>query len=130
MDATENSKMVELELLAFAKKQGTDLSIYCVEGFGFQNDLRFICLWRRDERPGSGSPDEPYGLLRYSMQGDIKDLPIEFIGSVKAFQGAWCEAGSFESIEQAYYLVKAWIIDRAEVDQLPARRRKRYGIGG
>jgi hypothetical protein len=38
------------------------------------------------------------------------------------------EAGSFASIEQAFELVKAWLIDKSEVDELPHRHVREYGI--
>jgi hypothetical protein len=35
---------------------------------------------------------------------------------------------TFESITQAFELVKAWLLDGKEVDDLPQRRVRRYGF--
>jgi hypothetical protein len=40
----------------------------------------------------------------------------------------WSEAGTFENLEQAFELVKAWLVDWKEVDDLPSRSARRYGI--
>jgi hypothetical protein len=62
------------------------------------------------------------------MQGPIAELPSRLRSSAGAFQGMWTEAGTFESMEQAYELVKAWLLDEKEVDDLPTRSVGRYGI--
>ena len=62
------------------------------------------------------------------MQGAISVLPSSLKGSAGAFRGAWSEAGTFEDMEQAFELVKAWLLDWKEVDDLPSRSVRRYGI--
>jgi hypothetical protein len=41
----------------------------------------------------------------------------------------WDEAGTLADLEQAFELLKAWLIDRKEVDELPQRSMRREGIG-
>ena len=38
------------------------------------------------------------------------------------------EAGIFENLEEAVALVKAWLLDGKEVDELPNRCVRRYSI--
>jgi hypothetical protein len=78
--------------------------------------------------PGTGPADEPLGTLHYNMQGAISVLPKTLKGAAHGFQGSWTEAGTFESLEQAFALVKAWLIETKEVDELPTRQVRRYGI--
>jgi hypothetical protein len=62
------------------------------------------------------------------MQGAISVLPSSLRESAGAFRGGWSEAGAFEDMEQAFELVKAWLLDGREVDDLPGRSVRRYGI--
>jgi hypothetical protein len=62
------------------------------------------------------------------MQGAIAALPRNLKGSADAFQGAWSEAGTFENLEQAVELVKARLLDCKDLDDLPSRSIRRYGI--
>jgi hypothetical protein len=62
------------------------------------------------------------------MQGSISVLPRNLKESASAFRGAWSEAGTFENMEEAFELVKAWLLDWKEVDDLPGRSVRRYGI--
>jgi hypothetical protein len=68
------------------------------------------------------------GTLHYNMPGAIGVPPSRLEASAGAFQGMWTEAGTFENMEQAYELVKAWLLDGREVDDLPTRSIGRYGI--
>ena len=78
--------------------------------------------------PGTGPADEHEGTLHYNMQGAISVLPSALRGVVGAFHGAWSEAGTFENLEQAFELVKAWLLDCREIDDLPSRSVRRYGV--
>jgi hypothetical protein len=55
-------------------------------------------------------------------------LPNVFKRSASAFRGVWSEAGILDDMAQAFELVKAWLIDRTEVDDLPSRSIRRQGI--
>ena len=115
MDQIDNEGATAQELVSFAQQQGCDLEPLCNDGT-FQKDQRWIFLWRKDD------------LFHYNMQGIIEKLPNALKNSASAFRGAWTEAGTFENIEQAFAFLKAWLVHRKEVDDLPNRRVRRYGI--
>jgi hypothetical protein len=127
MDPVDNIRATAEELLCFAQQEGIDLRPHWIEG-NFQKDRRWIFLWRKDETPSSGPANVKKGTLQYNMQGARAVLPDRLKDSASAFRGMWTEAGTLENIEQAYELVKAWLIDGKEVDYLPQRQFRRYGI--
>lgn len=127
MDPVENSRAVAQELVALAREQGVDLEPLRKEDV-FIKDRRWVWFWRKDSLPGTGPADEPLGTLHYNMQGIVFALPNGLKGSAGAFQGTWSEAGTFENLGQAFELVRAWLLDWKEVDDLPARSVRRYGI--
>jgi hypothetical protein len=127
MDPVENPRAVARELVSIAQRQGIDLEPFRSD-YGFQNDRRSVWFWRKDESPWSGPANEAIGTLQYNMQGAVDVLPNVLKDSASAFRGAWTEAGTFEDIQQAFELLRAWLIDGKEVDQLPFRRVRRYGI--
>lgn len=127
MNALDSVRTTAQELVSFARRQGVDLDALRTD-FTFQQGRRWIDVWRKDSLPGTGSADEPIGTLHYSMQGSITVLPRSLKASADSFQGSWTEAGTFESVEQAFELVRAWLIDGKEVDDLPERCTRRYGI--
>ncbi len=127
MDPIENSRTVAQELVSLAREQGVDLEPLRKDDV-FIKDRRWVWFWRKDSLPGTGPADEPLGTLHYNMQGIIAALPNRLQGSASAFQGTWSEAGTFEDLGQAFELVRAWLLDRKEVDDLPTRSVRRYGI--
>ena len=127
MDPIDNSRAVANELVSLALDQGVDLEPLRKDDL-FIKDRRWVWFWRKDSLPGTGPTDEPLGTLHYNMQGAISVLPGSLKRSADAFRGAWSEAGTFESMEQAFELVKAWLLDWKEVDELPSRSVRRYGI--
>jgi hypothetical protein len=127
MDPVDNMRATAQELVSFAQQQGIDLEPFSIEG-NFEKDQRSVFFWRKDELPYSGPAGEKEGTLHYNMQGAISVLPSTLKGSASAFQGVWSEAGTFENIEEAFELLKAWLLDRKEVDDLPSRSVRRYGI--
>jgi hypothetical protein len=74
-----------------------------------------------------GMESEP--RLTDRMQGVIWVLQDYLKLSADHFRGVWSEAGTFDDLEQAFELLKAWLIDRKEVDDLPPRHVRRAGIG-
>jgi hypothetical protein len=127
MDPVDNMQATAQELVAFAQQHGIDLEPFCIKG-NFQKDQRWIFLWRKDELPYSGPANEKEGTLHYNMQGAIAVVPSKLKESASAFRGAWTEAGTIENIEQAFALLKAWLLDQKEIDELPSRSVRRYGI--
>lgn len=127
MDPVENERATAQELVSFARQQGFDLEPLLNVSM-FEKDKRWIFLWRKDELPYSGPAGEAEGTLHYNIQGAIDVLPSRLKDSVGAFRGAWTEAGTFENIEQAFRFFKAWLLERKQVDELPERCVRRYGI--
>jgi hypothetical protein len=127
MTLIENSRAVAQQLVSIAKQQGVDLEPLR-DGDTFLTDQRFVWIWRKDESPSRGPEDQETGTLNYNMQGVIAVLPSVLKDSASAFRGSWFERGTFDNIEQAVNLVKAWLLDKKEVDDLPARRVRAYGI--
>src|SRR5262245_49860573 len=116
MDDLESQEATAQELVAFAKQRGVDLSSACHD-LAFFNKDRFILLWRKD------------GKVQYNIQGAIHVLPARYKASAGAFRGMWHEAGTLVDLEQAFELLKAWLIDMKGVDDLPERSMRREGIG-
>jgi hypothetical protein len=127
MDPVDNQRMTAQEILSIARERGGDVEPFYTDGH-FEKDQRWIFFWRKDELPYSGPAGEKEGTLHYNMQGSIAVLPSVLRESASVFRGAWTEAGTFDSIEQAFELLKAWLLDRKEVDDLPRRSVRRYGI--
>ncbi len=116
MNLVESQEATAQELVAFAKQRGFDLSSTCHD-FAFFTEGRFLLLWRKDDR------------VHYNLQGRIDALPERYKASASAFRGMWHEAGSLADLENAFELLKAWLVDRKEVDDLPERSARREGIG-
>ena len=128
MDPVENERRTAQELVSHAQLQGIDLVPLCNDSI-FDKDNRWIFLWRKlDGLPCTGPANEKDGTLHYNMQGTIAVLPRELKDSASAFQGMWSESGTVENIEEALELLKAWLLNRKEVDDLPCRFVKRHGF--
>jgi hypothetical protein len=70
---------------------------------------RFLSLWRK------------YEVVHYNLPGEVDELPMQYKESAGAFRGGWTEAGTVQDIGQAFELLKAWLLDRKGVDDLPQR---------
>jgi hypothetical protein len=115
MNDLESQQGTARELLAFAQQRGFDLNTICHD-WAFLSEDRFLSLWRKE------------GKLHYSLQGRIGALPERLQASAGAFQGMWVERGTLETMAQAFEFLKAWLLDRKEVDDLPGRCVRSYGI--
>src|SRR5690349_8085292 len=120
MDPNDNHHGTANEIVAHAREQGVETLHFCKEGH-FQIDGRWISFWRFDGLPYSGKAGEVLGTLHYNLQGAILKPPREFEEAGDQFLGEWSEAGTLNSLEQAFELLKAWLIDRTDVDELPKR---------
>ncbi len=127
MDILENFRSTAQELVSLAREQGVDLEPFRTHDV-FATDQRWIWFWRKDELPGTGPANESLGTLHYNMQGTISVAPSQMKDFAGPFRGQWSEAGTFENLEQAFALLKAWLIDQKEVDDLPNRCDRRYQI--
>ena len=104
------------ELISLAQQQEVDLASMYNSGT-FLHDGRIIWFWRKND------------VIHYSLQGPVRMLPERYKASASAFQGIWTEAGTLTDLEEAFEFLKAWLIDRKEVDDLPQRYVRREGIG-
>jgi hypothetical protein len=128
MDDLEDPRATALELLDFARQKDTRLDAL-LDRSGFQTDDRSIFFWREQANlPEDAPSDSAIGLICYNMQGAISVLPLRFQESSDAFQGVWHEVGSLDDMEHAFAFLKAWLLDRKEIDELPPRKIKRCGI--
>jgi hypothetical protein len=125
VDPVDDVRATAQELITLARQRGLDLEPF-LNDFSFECDKRWIDFWRkRDDLPCTGRPEEKEGTLHYNMQGSISVLPDYLKASAELFRGGWSEAGTFDNLEQAFELLKAWLIDRKEVDDLPSRHVRR-----
>ena len=103
-------------LISYASSQGIDITQYCNCGqFAYQG--RYIRFW-------SGS----FSTIKYMYQGGIQQIPSIFKGSESCFRQMYSETGEVETVEQAFQLMQAWLIDSLEIDHLPGRSIKSQGI--
>jgi hypothetical protein len=129
MNPVENERATAMELVSHGRGQGIDVESVLKESM-FQKGQRWISFWRKlNSLPCSGRAEETEGTLHYNMQGTIAILPNALKESAGAFRGSWTEAGTLDNIEQAFELVRAWLLDGKAVDALPKRHVRRSGIG-
>jgi hypothetical protein len=127
MDPVDNMRVTADEIMSLARQKGLELERLCTDGH-FQNGRRWIYVWRKNKLPGSGPANVEEGTLLYNMQGPISVVPSKMKESASAFRGMWHERGAFENVGQAVELLKAWLLDRKEIDELPSRSVRAYGI--
>ena len=95
----------------------------------FQNDQRWIIFWRKiDGLACSGRADEVEETLHCNMQGDIgggSKQPADANGDRSQ---VLAEAGVLENLEQAFELLKTWLVDGKRVGDLPTRCVRRQSM--
>ena len=128
MDVLETFQNAAQELVSLAQQRGIDLEPFRHD-FTFLKEHRWIYVWRKNSLPGTGPANEPLGTLHYSLQGKVAAVPESFRASAGAFRGRYHEAGTLADLEQAFELLKAWLIDRKDTDDLPQRFVRSEGIG-
>ncbi len=127
MDPLHTFSSTAQELVSAAREHGIDLEPFRHD-YSFFKSERFIYLWRKDALPGTGPASQSLGTLNYNMQGAVSVVPNCMKHSASLFKGSWNEAGALETIGQAVELVKAWLLEAKEVDDLPPRHTRRYMI--
>jgi hypothetical protein len=128
IDQVDTKRATAQELIACARRRGIDLTPLWNDA-AFLGEQRWIFFWRKvDSIPSSGPAHMKQGTICYNMQGAIKVVPSVLKDWTGAFRGGWTESGTFENLEQAVELVKAWLLDREEVDDLPQRCVRRYQL--
>jgi hypothetical protein len=116
MNELESQQATAHELVSFAEQQGFEFGLMC-HNWAFLNEGRFISLWRKQ------------GMVHYNLQGRTGKLPERYRSSADSFNGMWHEAGTLANAEQAFGLLKAWLIDGKGADDLPQRQVRREGLG-
>jgi hypothetical protein len=122
IDPIANERVTAEEITSYAQARGYDLQSLRSDTT-FQKGHRWIFLWRkRAELPCTGRPEEKDGTLHYNLQGTVSRhayLPAD------ASFADWSEAGTLESVQEAFELVKDWLLEGKEVDDLPHREVRR-----
>jgi hypothetical protein len=106
------------ELIELGREQGFDLApIFRAELFWAVDSRRYLSLMRKD------------GALLYYLSGEVTALPKSecLPESGTTLSGCYSENGIVEDLEQAFQLLKAWLLDLSEVDNLPRRLSGRLG---
>lgn len=110
MDFLESRREAAEHLQRYAAAQGTDLRPFRDEHDVFSNRQRWIDFWWDGTTVG------------YHLRGEIARLPRPFAGSQSSFRGIWDEAGSVIDLPQALDLLRSWLIEAKEVDELTGRK--------
>ena len=126
MDPIENERSVADELAAYALERGFNVETLRND-FVFQTDQRWIWFWRKvDGLACSGPADELEGTLHYNMQGALS--LSQLVNADGDHQQIWSEAGVLETLDQAFELLKAWLVNEKDVEKLPVRCARRQSI--
>ncbi len=129
MNVFEIERATAQEIASYARQQGVDLGSLCNDSV-FQRSPRWVFFWRKvADVPCTGSDGEQEGTLHYNLQGTIHELPNRLQPPASTFQRTWSEAGTLESVQEAFTLVKRWLLEEKEVDDLPTRKIVRSGMG-
>ena len=110
MDYLESRREATERLLRYAATQGVDLASFRDEYDVFSQRKRWIDFWLEGD------------ALGYHLRGEIGKLPSQFAASQATFRGVWDEAGSINDLPQALELLRSWLIEEKEVDEITGRR--------
>jgi hypothetical protein len=110
MNFLESRREAAERLLHFAAAQGADIAQFRDEYDVFSCRKRWIDFWMEDDTVG------------YHLRGEIARLPKLFAASESSFRGVWDEAGSIHDLHQALDLLRSWLIEGKEIDELTGRR--------
>jgi DNA-binding ferritin-like protein (Dps family) len=109
MDFLESRREAAERLQRYAASRGVDLATFRDEHDVFSSRKRWIDFWLDGAAVG------------YHLRGEIGKLPRQFAASQSSFRGVWDEAGSVNDLHQALELLRSWLIDAKEVDELTGR---------
>jgi hypothetical protein len=109
VDFSESKRQTAEHLVRHGVAQGCDVSTFCNEYNVFVNGKRWVEFWQSDQAIG------------YHLAGEVRDLPSQLAASRSSFRGVWDEAGTLEGLGHAFELLRSWLIDGKEVDDLPTR---------
>lgn len=109
MDFLESRREAADRLHRYAAARGIDLAQFRDEHDVFSRRSRWIDFWLEGAAVG------------YHLRGEIAKLPARFAASQTSFRGVWDEAGSVKDLPQAWELLRSWLIEFKEVDELTDR---------
>jgi hypothetical protein len=109
MDFLESRREAAERLQRYAAAQGINHNLFRDEHDVFSSRNRWIDFWLEGATVG------------YHLRGEIAKLPSQFATSQSSFRGVWDEAGSLNDLYQALELLRSWLIDAKEVDELTDR---------
>lgn len=109
MDFLESRREAAERLHRYAATRGIDLAPFRDEHDVFSKRKRWLDFWLEGAAVG------------YHLRGEIAKLPTPFATSQTSFRGVWDEAGSVKDFSQALELLRSWLIDAKEVDELTDR---------
>lgn len=110
MDFLESRREAAERLCRYAAAHGLDLGPFRDEFDVFSNQKRWIDFWLEDATVG------------YHLRGETGKLPARLATSQSSFRGVWDEAGSIKDLPQALELLRSWVIDGKEIDELANRK--------
>jgi hypothetical protein len=116
MDFDVSLKETSKQIISIALEKGEDVSPLCDEYGVFESSKRWIEFWVKDDS------------LCYHLSGEISTPPAQIAESRPSFQGIWDEAGTIPNLEQAFELLRAWLLEGKEIDELPDRSIRRWLI--
>src|SRR5947209_5358623 len=109
MDFLESRREAAERLQRYAAAQGTDLRPFRDDHDVFSHRKRWIDFWLDG------------AVVGYHLRGEIGKLPRQFAASEASFRGLWDEAGSITDVQEALELLRSWLLDTKEVDELTGR---------
>ncbi len=109
MDYLESRHEAAERLHRYAVTQGIDLAPFRDEHDVFSKQKRWIDFWLEG------------ATLGYHLRGEIAQLPTQFVASQTSFRGVWDEAGSVKDLHQALELLRSWLTEAKEIDELTDR---------
>jgi hypothetical protein len=117
MDTLDSFQIMAARIVEQALKHGVDISqlLHASSGM-FQKENRWMIFWIKDD------------CLRYRLTGRISTPPAQIAETRPSFQGIWDEAGTIPNLEQAFELLRAWLLEGKEVDELPDRSVQQWSI--
>jgi hypothetical protein len=116
MDFDVSLKETSKQIISIALEKGEDVSPLCDEYGVFESSKRWIEFWVKDDSLG------------YHLSGEISTPPAQIAESRPSFQGIWDETGTIPNLEQAFELLRAWLLEGKEIDELPDRSIRRWLI--
>jgi len=116
IDFNVSLKETSKQIISIALEKGVNVSHLRNKYGVFELGKRWIEFWVKDDS------------LCYHLSGEISTSPAQIAESRPSFQGIWDETGTIPNLEQAFELLRAWLLEGKEIDELPDRSIRRWLI--